>query len=79
MAATALNIVWRNPLPIWARPAEQLAGPLELVKTPEPPAPVSLFLQRRNGCAHVEKRQEPAGLASSAVVTAIDSCERRTR
>ena len=36
MAANAFEIVWRNPLPIWARPVEQAAGSLELVKTPEP-------------------------------------------
>lgn len=36
MAATALVILWRNPLPIWARPVEKCAGALELVKTPGP-------------------------------------------
>ena len=36
MAATALNIVWRNRLPNWARRVEQAAGSLELVKTSEP-------------------------------------------
>ena len=36
MAATYLEILWRNPLPIRARPVEQAAGSLELVKTPEP-------------------------------------------
>ena len=36
MAATAFDIVWRNPLPIWTRRVEQAAGSLQLVKTPEP-------------------------------------------
>lgn len=35
MAATELVILWRNPLPIWARSVEKCAGALELVKTPE--------------------------------------------
>jgi hypothetical protein len=36
MAASHLEILWRNPLAIWARPVEQAAGSLELVNTPEP-------------------------------------------
>jgi hypothetical protein len=35
MAANGLEIVWRNPQPVGARPVEQVAGPLELVKGPE--------------------------------------------
>jgi hypothetical protein len=36
MAASYLEILWRNPLPIWARQVEQAAGSLELIKSPEP-------------------------------------------
>ena len=36
MVASHLEILWRNPLPIWARPVEQAAASFELVKTPEP-------------------------------------------
>ncbi len=36
MAANRFEIVWRNALPIWARPVEPAAGPLECVKGPEP-------------------------------------------
>jgi hypothetical protein len=43
MAATPLNVVWRNPQPMWARQVEQAAGSLELVKTREPQRPQRSF------------------------------------